>query len=515
MGRVFISYRRADSAGYTGRIYDYLRHYFGENQIFMDVDNIEPGQDFVKVLEDAVSSCDALIAVIGKQWISITDEKGKRRLDSPHDFVRIEIETALRRNILVIPVLVDGSSMPSLDMLPDSLMPLSRRNALEISNSRFDHEAGKLAKTLETEAGLKPQNAHVEDLKTLPQNFDIHTEISNYFQALDNKDVKKAYFLFENIRMSGKAPRTFDIAHEEKVLRELLPSAEVENEYNILRLRASRERPKVILDALYRFWEIYPGYDPDNLGELLRPIPQTSILPMPFEWCEIPQGFVTLEEAREVDLPSSLGGTLEVASFMISKYPITNSQYDIFLEATDGFTNTQWWDYSSDARKWRKENPNPEKVAFLGNDLPRTNISWYDAVAFCQWLSNRTRETITLPNEQQWQRASQGNDNRNYPWGNTFNPDICNFMSEKLMDVDSFLKGSSPFAVMDLSGNAWEWCLNDWRTGRTDLTITKARRSLRGGSCWDGNEDILRSSYRDSEKPDTVDEVVGFRIVKL
>ena len=88
-GRIFISYRRIDSAGYAGRIYDRLVANFGVEAIFMDVDTIEGGTDFVKVLEDAVQSCDVLIALIGRQWLSVTDKDGKRRLDNPEDFVRM------------------------------------------------------------------------------------------------------------------------------------------------------------------------------------------------------------------------------------------------------------------------------------------------------------------------------------------------------------------------------------------------------------------------------------------
>jgi hypothetical protein len=104
---VFISYRREDSAGWAGRIYDRLEKLMGPENVFLDVDNIQPGSDFVQVLTESVGACDALVAVIGRRWI--TDENNRRRLDDPRDFVRIEIETALR----VFPVLVDGAAMPT------------------------------------------------------------------------------------------------------------------------------------------------------------------------------------------------------------------------------------------------------------------------------------------------------------------------------------------------------------------------------------------------------------------
>ena len=142
--RIFISYRRIDSAGYAGRIYDRLVASFGKGAVFMDVDTIEGGTDFIKVLEDAVQSCDVLIALIGRQWLSIKDKNGKRRLDSPEDFVRIEIATALKRNIRVIPVLVDGVEMPHPTELSENLKALARRNALQVNHHSFNPDVYRL-----------------------------------------------------------------------------------------------------------------------------------------------------------------------------------------------------------------------------------------------------------------------------------------------------------------------------------------------------------------------------------
>src|ERR1043165_3354644 len=105
---IFISYRRNDSAGYAGRLFDGLSAHFGEDQIFMDIDYIEPGEDFVQAIETAVGSCEILIALIGPSWLTIENVTG-RRLDNPNDFVRLEIVAALARGIRVIPVLVQGA----------------------------------------------------------------------------------------------------------------------------------------------------------------------------------------------------------------------------------------------------------------------------------------------------------------------------------------------------------------------------------------------------------------------
>jgi hypothetical protein len=147
-GRIFISYRREETAYAAGWLFDRLADRFG-GQVFKDVDSIELGDDFVEVITRAVGSCDVLLALIGDQWLSITDEDGRRRLDDPEDFVRLEIEAALTRNVRVIPILVDGARMPRADELPPSTAKLVRRHALELSPARFDFDTSRLLRALD------------------------------------------------------------------------------------------------------------------------------------------------------------------------------------------------------------------------------------------------------------------------------------------------------------------------------------------------------------------------------
>ena len=157
--RIFISYRREETAYPAGWLYDRLADHYGAGQVFKDVGAIELGDDFVEVISTAVGSCDVLLALIGEEWLTITDQHGRRRLDNPDDFVRLEIEAALERNVLVIPILVDGARMPHADELPDSLARLVRRQALELSPSRFDFDLGRLLRVLDktlTEVHVEP-----------------------------------------------------------------------------------------------------------------------------------------------------------------------------------------------------------------------------------------------------------------------------------------------------------------------------------------------------------------------
>lgn len=156
MSRIFINYRRQDSEGYVGRLYDHLIRHFERDDIFMDVDSIKPGADFVQTLEDAVAACDVFIAIIGPQWLHAVTESGERRLDQWNDFVRIEISSALRQNKLVIPVLVGRAKMPSPSELPDEINPLARRNAIELSHNHFSHDVEKLANIIKESVPANP-----------------------------------------------------------------------------------------------------------------------------------------------------------------------------------------------------------------------------------------------------------------------------------------------------------------------------------------------------------------------
>lgn len=148
---IFISYRREDAAYPAGWLFDLLAAGFGADRVFKDVDSIQPGDDFVEEITVAVGSCAVLLAVIGKGWLGAVGDDGCRRLDDPADLVRLEIETALSRDVRVIPVLVDGAIMPVAGQLPASLGKLVRRQAVELSPLRFSADASRLLKILAKE----------------------------------------------------------------------------------------------------------------------------------------------------------------------------------------------------------------------------------------------------------------------------------------------------------------------------------------------------------------------------
>lgn len=157
MKGIFISYRRQDSQSAAGRLADHLRDNMRDVPIFRDVETIEPGVDFVDAIGRALQSCGILLAVIGPRWLTLVDAAGRRRLDDPDDYTRLEISTALKRpDVRVIPVLVEGAAMPGSDDLPDDIKALARRNAIELTDKRWEFDVSQLVETLNKALGVLP-----------------------------------------------------------------------------------------------------------------------------------------------------------------------------------------------------------------------------------------------------------------------------------------------------------------------------------------------------------------------
>ena len=146
---IFICYRREDSVGHTGRLFDRLVQHYGRERVFMDLDGIAPGEDFIHAIRRRIEACEVELVVIGPDWARAADATGRRRLDDPDDFVRLEVLTAINRDVRVIPVLVGGAVMPGAADVPDALRPLVRRQAFELSDRSFHDSVGRLIAAME------------------------------------------------------------------------------------------------------------------------------------------------------------------------------------------------------------------------------------------------------------------------------------------------------------------------------------------------------------------------------
>ncbi len=243
-------------------------------------------------------------------------------------------------------------------------------------------------------------------------------------------------------------------------------------------------------------------------------------MPQPFAWIDIPPGQVNLGGyygANGGYVTESM--RFNVSAFSIAKYPLTNAQFAKFIEA-DGYNHQDWW---TDDGWQMRENEGVLEPRFWKDvkwnklNYPVVGISWYEAIAFCHWLSEVSGENITLPTDQEWQRAAQGDTQWAYPYGDNFDERRCNFNAYGTTSVTQYegrRKGNSPFGVVDMSGNVWEWCLtkfeaNDNKPDGTDVRI------LRGGSWNDNTTDKLRVDYRYGNTPSfAYNYFRGFRIAR-
>ena len=222
------------------------------------------------------------------------------------------------------------------------------------------------------------------------------------------------------------------------------------------------------------------------------------------EWVDIKQGKVKLEIIEKVFV---------VKRFRIAKYPVTNMQFQAFINAEDGYRKAEWW-------KGIKQSKQPAEPSWKEANSPRETVSWFEAVAFCRWLSKRSGSTVRLPAEWEWQLVATGGDpKRKYPWGGSWDAARCN-SDESGLDrtsaVGMYRSGATRSGVLDMVGNVGEWCLN--KVVKSDspdsLRIGKEERDLRAirGGSWGDETQFVHSSFRGWSKPVHRDNRVGFRL---
>ncbi|MCY3780591.1 MAG: SUMF1/EgtB/PvdO family nonheme iron enzyme [Chloroflexi bacterium] len=242
------------------------------------------------------------------------------------------------------------------------------------------------------------------------------------------------------------------------------------------------------------------------------PLTVKEILPM-LQWCDVPHGTVTIssivgadEDFGEMSVP--------VDNFVMSKFPVTNAQFEIFARAEDGYRNPRWWGFSPHAQRWFKLGKGVAQSRFDGDELPRENVNWYEAMAFANWLGSLLSMKVTLPTLAQWQRAAKGDDDRYYPWGDDYNEDHCNTLETGLKTttpVNRYRKGASPYGVYDLAGNVWEWTAN---TAAAAEEGRDHRRAVAGGS-FVSPCDRAQTSFRYYLDPRVRYSSIGIRLVGL
>ena len=225
------------------------------------------------------------------------------------------------------------------------------------------------------------------------------------------------------------------------------------------------------------------------------------------DWVEIPGGKFPYGEDKE---------QREIETFQMARYPVTNAQFRAFVDAEDGYGQDLWWrglddpDRTVGPPEWDEPNH------------PRETVSWHEAMAFCAWLSEKLGMGVRLPTEEQWERAARGVDGWEYPWGDGYGVGRANIDEKwgkvgphrigRTTAVGIYPHGVSPEGALDLSGNVWEWCLNEYDNPKRIQPGGKESRVLRGGS-WGGSRDSARAGSRFSFRPGFRNYSIGFRVV--
>lgn len=218
------------------------------------------------------------------------------------------------------------------------------------------------------------------------------------------------------------------------------------------------------------------------------------------DWVLIPAGDFIYQESKQMTLRHD---------FYMSRYTVTNAQFQAFLDDPNGFANDMWWNglaaRQGDPGKSRWDLPNH----------PREKVSWYDAMAFCRWLSSLVGIEIRLPTEKEWEKAARGIDGRMFPYGEHYRAAQANVADTGIKSttaVGVFVNGASPYGVMDMSGNVWEWSLTDFDTGSHAYLATDTRRVLRGGA-WNSIQRLSTAIAREADLPFERTSNRGFRLV--
>ena len=573
MPKIFLSYRRQDSWHVTGRIFDKLEERFGKKRIFKDVDSIPLGRDFRKVLAKSIGQCDVLVAMIGDQWLTANDDSGRRRLDDEADFVRIEIELALKRGIPIIPLLVDGTPMPSPDELPASIRELAFRNAALVRpDPDFRNDVDRLIRALERiststnrqssrssapvvagsrrskavppakprrASDRKPATQQPRGIPLPPRRRLVAAGLGALALVVALVAVLYVNTNYGTIRIELNDPGP---GVEVKVDGE---SVEVTGLNEPLRFRAGDHRLLVTAgdyETLSKSFSVRRGKNPILRVELQpKAVAKASIVGPPAQPTQTNGATpkppsVSLETAGKT-ITNSIGMKLVLipeGEFMMGspaseegrkdhegpqhRVRITKPFYMGQTEVTQG-----QWETVMETKPW---------VAWLGanaketSDYPATHVAWEDAKQFCERLSRKeSGVTYRLPTEAEWEYACRAGTTSRYYFGDseTLLTQYEWWIMAKHGGSRTLVGGKkpNPFGLFDMCGNVFEWC-SDWYGvdyyGQSSLDDPQgpAAGSLRvfRGGCWLSGTWACRSAYRYGSTLENRHGNLGFRVAR-
>lgn len=486
--RLFISYARVDRL-YCQQIVDVL----DVHEVWYD-HRLHAGQKWWEEILRRLAWCDGFIYLLSRESVA-------------SEYCQKEFAIATQLGKSIFPVLIHQTAP-----IPEALRDIQYADLSGGLDAKTVKQLLSAIYIAERENGEPFKVAMPQIQAACPEQppGDPALVIDKAATALDTGDFDKAVYLLKRAREIGYASRFIDIEavlqEAERALERQTYLREAEREYRSIQALIKHQRTfRLGCEAFHSFRKHYPDFDPDNLASICV----SSELPI-IEWCEIPAGeAVILRDKKSV--------IYHVDSFKIGKYPITNAQFQAFIEAKDGYCDDRWWKTTPASAAWHETHRTPLEARFEGANYPRVNVCWYEAVAFCQWYSARSGLKIGLPSTQQWQRAARGDQHYRYPWGERFQKDCCNTKETGLRmttPVNCYPSGASPFGVYDMAGNVWEWTSTSRSPQKDGGNGDKLTYLVHGGSFLGGAERAQNGFYF---QLDAVYRyfTIGFRVVLL
>lgn len=510
--KLFISYARVDKP-YCIQIVNTL----DVHEIWYD-QRLHAGQNWWKEILRRLDWCEGFVYLLSPD--SVESEYCKKEFELARHLGRYIFPVLIHKDTVIPPALRDLQYL-------DFCGGLTADNVKTLLNSIY---------LAEQERTAPPASSNVATLTAdtmKPPAVNPVSAISAATSAMAKGQFDHAVFLLKRAQASGHSSRFINIeavlAEAEAGLQRQTYLREASRDYQqIVDLVKFDRTHKLGCEAFQAFKKHYPDFDPQNLAALCAETAQPSVsvitaenkpklpefsLPL-LEWCDIPR--LTREIVTGENNGHAEKQRIEIPAFKISKYPITNAQYRVFLEDSLGYANKKWWDFSPEAQQWRAKNPEPQPPTFKGDERPRERVNWYDAMAFCQWFTMRSGMKITLPTDAQWVWAAQGEDNRKFPWGNTFDKQRSNTRESEIKMTTLVMRypsGISPFGVYDMAGNVWEWCTDvNTEAKETGTPAAVEKRLVHGGSFISPCQ-RAENTFRYYLDPHSFHSTIGFRIV--
>jgi formylglycine-generating enzyme required for sulfatase activity len=521
MSTVFISYRRENTAGEARALFNDLAARLGEDSVFMDVDSIALGRDFRSVLQETTASCDLMLVLIGRNWVDARDEGGRVRLENPADYVRLEIEAGLKRDIAVTPVLVQGAHMPAPEDLPAEIRNLAYRNGFELSHNRWESDFQEMVRRLDLDGGTPDHQVRPAGSQRLTP------------APAEPQSVSGASAISKTEPQRGLLRRGLPLTRRQTIGIAALAVVGAGAAIAAPAIRRLLSRPS-LRTVTFEF----PSVDEKGMRKpsetstakvFTEPLGSSDGLDM----VSIPAGGFTMgSPAGEPERRSNEGPQhyVTLASFFIGAAPVTQAQWTAVVMAHSAGID-------------RDLDPKPS--FFRNIDLPVESITWNEAEEFCLRLAAITGRRYQLPSEAEWEYVCRAGTMTPFNVGPTITTDLANYCGTGgavcgdsdgksiASDVYNDIKYGSGaydqgptgifratttrprtfppnrFGIYDMHGNVWEYCLDKVADSYADTPgdgaaylsgPRDAQRILRGGS-WSHNPAICRSAYRDSIDP--------------